>query len=74
MRGGDSDEKFQPLGPKVQPPAPEPKPEWRPTGTPGIDINQQGQLRHVPTPPPAPLYYGTPETWGRAIESIRLGR
>jgi len=71
-------ETFQPLGQKIEKPAPA-APEWQPTGSPGIERNQQGQLRNVtPPPPPDPtpwiytgLYAGTPTTWGRAIESLR---
>jgi hypothetical protein len=49
-------EKFLPLGPAVEKPKPDPKPEWLPTGTPGIERNDKGQLRNVqPTPPPEPL-------------------
>lgn len=69
-------EQFAPLGPAIPKPAPEPAPEWRPSGgTPGFEINAQGQLRHVPPkPPPVALpgpYLGTPQTWGRAIEALR---
>ena len=68
-------EQFQPLGQKIEKPAAQPAPEWKPTGTPGIERNSQGQLRNVrPTPadPQAPwVYIGTPSTWGRAIEALR---
>lgn len=35
---------FGTLGPKVQP-QPKPTEQWRPTETPGIERNEQGQLR-----------------------------
>jgi len=46
-------ESFKPLGEKVEKPTTA-KPEWLPTGTPGIERNQQGQLRNVTPPPPSP--------------------
>jgi hypothetical protein len=71
---GDS-EQFQPLGPKVEQPAPAPPPEWKPTDTPNVYRAPDGKLKHMPpVPPPEPspwLYIGTAETWGRAIESLR---
>lgn len=72
----DDREQFGPLGQKVEKPA-QPKPEWVKTDTPGIERNQQGQLRHVPNPSPEPPftpYYGNPTTWGAAIEALRRGR
>jgi hypothetical protein len=52
MRDVDTQEQFQPLGPKVDKPAAEPKPTWKPTDQPGIERNSQdGKLRNVsPTP------------------------
>jgi hypothetical protein len=53
------------------------RPEWLPTGTPGIERHRDtGQTRtNIPTPPaePAPWspYFGTPRTWGRVIEVMR---
>jgi hypothetical protein len=43
--------------PLVLPPKPAPAPApsgptWRPSGTPGIERNADGQLRTVPTPKP----------------------
>ena len=52
MREIDNQEQVQPLGPKVEKPAAEPKPEWKPTDRPGIERNiEDGKLRNVrPTP------------------------
>jgi hypothetical protein len=51
MREIDNQEHFQPLGPKVEKPAAEPKPAWRPTDQPGIERSEDGKLRNVnPTP------------------------
>jgi hypothetical protein len=50
------------------------RPEWEPTGTQGIERHRgTGQLRNVTPPPPSAAvpYIGTPQTWGRAIESLR---
>ena len=52
MRDVDNPEQFQPLGPKIEKPAPEPKPEWKPTDQPGIERNSEdGKLRNVSPPP-----------------------
>ena len=63
------------LGRKIEQPAPAPATTPTPTGTPGIVRNPDGKLgTQIPTPPPEPpewLYIGTPQTWGRAIESLR---
>lgn len=50
----DDAEQFLPLGPKVDKPKPEPKPEWQKTDRPGIERNTiDGKLRNTaPTPPP----------------------
>lgn len=63
------------LGRKIERPAPAPDTTPRPTGTPGIVRGSDGKLSTaLPKPPPEPLpylYIGTPQTWGRAIESLR---
>ena len=52
MRDVDNPEQFQPLGPKVEKPETEPKPEWKPTDQPGIERNSEdGKLRNVSPPP-----------------------
>ena len=52
MRDVDNPEQFQPLGPKIEKPATEPKPEWKPTDQPGIERNSEdGKLRNVSPPP-----------------------
>ena len=52
MRDIDNPEHFQPLGQKVEKPAAEPKPTWKPTDQPGIERNSEyGKLRDTkPTP------------------------
>ncbi len=52
------------------------RPEWLPTGTPGIERHRDsGQMRNVtPPPPPAEVwvpYFGSPQTWGRVIDALR---
>ena len=50
------------------------RPEWLPTDTPGIERHRDtGRVRNVTPPPPSAAvpYIGTPQTWGRAIESLR---
>ena len=72
MRQVDN-ETFAPLGPPIRrEPTTEPKQEWTPTGTPGIERAPDGKLRNIaPTPPSEPVYLGNPGTWGRASEAIR---
>lgn len=79
MRQIDRPEDFGELK-RVEKPAPEPAPQWRPTGTPGIEQDSEGRLRtSIPeneacnAAPPFP-YFGSPQTWGRAIEAIRQGK
>jgi hypothetical protein len=48
MREIDKQEQFTPLGPKVNKPADEPRPAWKPTDQPGIERNcADGKLRNV---------------------------
>lgn len=76
MRQIDRDE-VQPLGqPLPREKAPDTRPEWVPTGTPGIERHRDtGQIRtNRPEPPPEipPFpYFGTPQTWGRVIDALR---
>ena len=78
MRSLDTDD-AQPLGPAK--PRDTPKPAPRETEVrPGIIRDKDGKLRtSIPENesanivPPFP-YYGSPTTWGRAIEAIRGGK
>lgn len=63
MRQVDRPEPFQPLG-HPEPKKTEPTPEWKPTQTPGIEVNSQGQLRtNRPQADPC-RPFTVPGTWG----------
>jgi hypothetical protein len=74
-------ETFAPLGPAKPKPGPAPQPEWKPTGTPGVEINAQGQRRtNKPENelanglPPMPFtFYGTALNWRILMSRIKPG-
>jgi len=60
MRDVDEQEQFRPLGPKVDKPAAERKPEWKPTDRPGIERNSEdGKLRNVSPVPSTKASFAT---------------